>query len=1023
MTEPDGDANATPLVVPIKNDPNYHEYEFAETDWISPPAPKDFDWFGKEERTIRDAHAYAYQQFGTTYHWSRYVQLGYFAFINCTSSDKVWSNVENDPLMVHRSIWYNFMFHVEHDIPSSDKLNAWALNVSQPFLEYYDEAYLTIDTLKYPNGVASTLETEENEESTTEQEWIPVTEKKRSHSPDKQVPEEAPRKRGGILRQPSQPDEQKTSKKKKNKKSNSGKKNTPPSVTITQDQDVATMPNDNADEMEIDEASTTSKNSVYTIADLPPRIPSTETTPYQKTPINDGTHRITVKWTPPSQIDEFENDEQRLNEALYTLMQTLFQDDDGVFYPWDSETTSNTKAASSLTETTAREFVSPKVTFVGSRSLIVFGIRFGFLEGPSKWQYSDRTKSALKDQKIDILISNSTSTSGKVVTAGYILLKTPNSTHRHFYTQYLRSMLPETTPYFDIVRYKTTPMDQLIPHLAVQCGDKHVAPLCKALLSILTGKGCALFLPRYALNTMSPDQVRRHFEVHKSWSRSLKSITLETKISHLDRQRVEYFDDGNIVKRSTREWILSLTLKNGQPAFCDAVNGGTDRKATLVSPQTFLEQAKDEWRQYKSRLNPPSHRETRYYASLVDVPDLSNIRTEVETNVSILNHLSTADIWKQAPPSVKAPNPKGGKPSNNNKKIQNTKAKPTPKAAPSEHQSDISEASDSESHTTAGEFMQDGIEDLSTTTTTASTNAPPPDFNARIQELERMIKSAQKRSDVEGKASAAQLSGLQSQFNHLDGKISALQETQEKLSTAFTTMREQNIQQLETIRGNILTSMEATNNTSQSMADIRQQFSQMSVFIMELARKMETMLDRRDGVPPEVNVTRPTVSTQQYGSATSSVLGDPSQTAISDVSKTTSLLSSTGKRSLAAVQVQVNPQAETISKIRRSPSKKKQRARNPNETKESDSTEEEDSDSEPQRMNLDAQFQMVDNLGSNDDDDDNISYQRESDSSDTSSTGSEMQDETVDPTTANRSTAPPNRQYNATTGSAGAEEK
>ena len=78
--------------------------------------------------------------------------------------------------------------------------------------------------------------------------------------------------------------------------------------------------------------------------------------------------------------------------------------------------------------------------------------------------------------------------------------------------------MPEETPYFDIVRYKTTPMDQLIPHLAVQCGDKHVTPLCKALLPILTGKGSAQFIPRYAFTTMSPDQVKRHFEVHKNWS-------------------------------------------------------------------------------------------------------------------------------------------------------------------------------------------------------------------------------------------------------------------------------------------------------------------------------------------------------------------------------------------------------------------------------------------------------------------------------------------------------------------------
>ena len=125
------------------------------------------------------------------------------------------------------------------------------------------------------------------------------------------------------------------------------------------------------------------------------------------------------------------------------------------------------KAVSSLTEVTACNFVSPKVTIMASRNLMVFGFRFGFLSGPSKRQQSNTTRRLLKDQKLEVSISNSMSTSEKLVIAGYILLKAPNTTHWHYYTQYLRSKLPDVTPYFDIVRYKKTPMDQIIPHLVV----------------------------------------------------------------------------------------------------------------------------------------------------------------------------------------------------------------------------------------------------------------------------------------------------------------------------------------------------------------------------------------------------------------------------------------------------------------------------------------------------------------------------------------------------------------------------
>ena len=70
MTDPNGDDDAPPPVLPDPNQQDYQDYYvFASTVWDPPPVPTDADWFGKEERTIRDAHAYAsQQQYGTTYH-------------------------------------------------------------------------------------------------------------------------------------------------------------------------------------------------------------------------------------------------------------------------------------------------------------------------------------------------------------------------------------------------------------------------------------------------------------------------------------------------------------------------------------------------------------------------------------------------------------------------------------------------------------------------------------------------------------------------------------------------------------------------------------------------------------------------------------------------------------------------------------------------------------------------------------------------------------------------------------------
>lgn len=209
-----------------------------------------------------------------------------------------------------------------------------------------------------------------------------------------------------------------------------------------------------------------------------------------------------------------------------------------------------------------------------------------------------------------------------MVTAGYILLKAPNATHATWYTKYLRSKGPATTPYFDIIRQKKTPMDQLIPHLTIQCGEKHVIRLCKALLPALMGRGSALFLPRFAFRTMSNEQVKQHFQFHEIWLRSLKAITISPQINHLDQVRTEYHDDGTILERSTRAWAATLMEEDGKtPALCDVVNGTHDQKSFLVVPSHYLEQAQHHWRMYKSSLYPPSQREARFCDNIPGLPD------------------------------------------------------------------------------------------------------------------------------------------------------------------------------------------------------------------------------------------------------------------------------------------------------------------------------------------------------------------------------------------------------------------
>jgi hypothetical protein len=239
---------------------------------------------------------------------------------------------------------------------------------------------------------------------------------------------------------------------------------------------------------------------------------------------------------------------------------------------------------------------------------MIFGVRFGFSFNPYSWRRSEAMKEIFKRKQLEVSISDSQSTSGSMVTAGYILLKAPITTPVTWFSKYLCGILPDSTPYFDLVRFRKTPMDQLIPHLQIRCGEKHVTPTCQALLSVLTKIGSALFLPRYALTTMGDDQVQNHFQFHEKWAKSLKAITNSPQIHHLDQVRTECNEDGSITERSTRAWAASFQESDGTTtALCDVVNGAHDQKSFLVVPSQYFQQAQQQWQIYKSRLYSPNH--------------------------------------------------------------------------------------------------------------------------------------------------------------------------------------------------------------------------------------------------------------------------------------------------------------------------------------------------------------------------------------------------------------------------------
>ena len=872
MSVPNGPPPSLPSILPENTDPLDPQYGFHTDKWKANPVPDGPDWFNSENRMRRDANAYAYRQIGNPSDWNRYITLGLFATADGMEFDDIWAAIDARPLKVHQVIWYNYKYHVDHEYVSSDTLNAWAMNVSLPFLQHYNSAFLDIDTMEHEQGLDQYFHDDKNPDSGNE--WLPVIgRRKKSKSPPhcSTVPGFNPIEDDIIRRPPATPallaKEKETQqsptstlvklggdRNKKNKSKETVQKAPQVSTVEEEEEEEDQTMEEQKESDEIEDV------SVINAA-------TSRVVPYPRIATNDGTHRLTIQWTAPTDVAEYENDKNKCNLAIHTLVSKLLLAEDGVLFRWESEDLTTTKATTSLNPIELRDFITPTVTFIKSTRQMIFGVRFGFLGNPKQWQFCDRTKAVMKEQHLAVRMSNSSSTSGKIVIAGYILFKAPNTTHRHRYTQFLRSQLPEAAPYFDLIRITRTPMDQLISHLAIQCGERHVTPLSQALSHILTGQGTAVFIPRYALSAMTDEQVTHQFQFHEKWAKSLKPIPLKPHITHLDQVRTEYHDDGSILERSTRNWASTLRLPDGTPALSDVTNGSKERHATLLVPAHFFAAASLEWRKYRARLHPPGHREARLRDEVKDLPDQIHIRDAVVSHMAFLEKMSSATVWNTVSASVFTEN-----------KEQATKSPATspqvsPAAAETVWPTLPSKTSKSKNHNSSSEKLGTTTWNMSGQTSLASEDSRSIDSTQhltqssigsqnRFKQLEEMIRSQQEQSKIESQEAQARLCNMEIQFNRiedLDTKVAAVQgglsvvhnqlstaaQTQHQLSLDLKALQNQTSSQLAVLSNNGVAAMESQHLLSQSMLDLRSQFSQMSRLLQDLSNKMETSMTTR----------------------------------------------------------------------------------------------------------------------------------------------------------------------------------
>ncbi|KAI2495029.1 hypothetical protein MHU86_19504 [Fragilaria crotonensis] len=112
-----------PPAYPTFEEVEHSVYGFECDQWEEIPYPDGPDWFTDSERNRRNENANRYQKYGgTPTGWARYLELGFFGYEDCSEFEELWSNFDNNPLAVHKAIWYQFMYHLDREFEISEKL-------------------------------------------------------------------------------------------------------------------------------------------------------------------------------------------------------------------------------------------------------------------------------------------------------------------------------------------------------------------------------------------------------------------------------------------------------------------------------------------------------------------------------------------------------------------------------------------------------------------------------------------------------------------------------------------------------------------------------------------------------------------------------------------------------------------------------------------------------------------------------------------------------------------------------------
>ncbi|KAI2511658.1 hypothetical protein MHU86_2724 [Fragilaria crotonensis] len=139
--------------------------------------------------TLRTTNNSAYKLVGNANTWNYYVLFGYHVYDHCFQFDTQWERMKNNQTDTLKVIWERFSYLVSRSMIISTKLQCWALDIANLYLQTHMPSALTVDTTdpRSARRVYDEDEILEDDDSTDKKlpaanTWTPVQGKTKRHT-------------------------------------------------------------------------------------------------------------------------------------------------------------------------------------------------------------------------------------------------------------------------------------------------------------------------------------------------------------------------------------------------------------------------------------------------------------------------------------------------------------------------------------------------------------------------------------------------------------------------------------------------------------------------------------------------------------------------------------------------------------------------------------------------------------------------------------------------------------------------